>query len=600
MNMTMTSEIKTAENTLFDTGSVIDGKWVLIERIGKGGMGVVFRAHQLNLKRDVAIKVVSEEILQGLEENPEEITNVMQRLQREVQTMAQVRHSNVLQIYDYGAVKVPKKKSFEQVQYIAMEYVPGNTFRYTMSEEGFDNETELLVDWLQQYFLPVLVGLEAIHAHDIVHRDIKPENILMDGEICKIADFGLARSAKLKAVSNSWDVKGTMHYMAPEQFVDFRKAGFAADIYSLGKILYEAISGKLEPKMVPFKTVALDEPETNLLKVMNSIILKATDEDHRQRYQTVTELRQAILDALNSERMEKDKPHTSYEGDPFYVRWLWIGIAAVLIAVGGMAVYHWVGRISEKEVTVNTDLSNGNTKISKLNPAELTPTRMTEDGRELKLVNHSENGTMFYSDTSLVTFHHYVEFLNEVSDTLSVTDGVVRNKEDIWIYLGDGNAPSDEIIYQHSRFHLRQVVWGHKPVIRVTWLGAQAYSRYYGKSLPTYDEWQVLSRQFPIAPKPMLLSANTSNDTMQSHMEMKTSSPNAGQSINENGPEVVKEWLAAKPDFSSASHVVEWAAAGGQVNLTKRYPWEGFYDVGFRTVMVINGPIHSAEDEKDR
>ncbi len=188
----MTSQKKTSENGLFDSGSVIDNKWVLIERIGKGGMGEVFHAHQLNLKRDVAIKVISEEILQDSEENPEEVTNAMERLQREVQTMAQVRHSNVLQIYDYGAVKVPKKKAFEQVQYIAMEYVPGNTFRYTMSEEGFDNETELLVDWLQQYFLPVLVGLEAIHAHDIVHRDIKPENILMDGEICKIADFGLA------------------------------------------------------------------------------------------------------------------------------------------------------------------------------------------------------------------------------------------------------------------------------------------------------------------------------------------------------------------------------------------------------------------------
>ena len=81
---------------------------------------------------------------------------------------------------------------------------------------------------------------------------------------------------------------------------------------------------------------------------------------------------------------------------------------------------------------------------------------------------------------------------------------------------------------------------------------------------------------------------------------METSSPNGGQSNPEDGSAIVKEWLAAKPDFSSASHVVEWAAAGGQVNLTKRYPWEGFYDVGFRTVMVVNGPIHSAEDEKDR
>jgi serine/threonine-protein kinase len=135
----MTSEIKKPVNTLFDTGSVIDNKWVFIERIGKGGMGEVFRAHQLNLKRDVAIKVISEEFFQDSDENPEEVANVMERLQREVQTMAQVRHPNVLQIYDYGSVKIQQEGSSEQAQYIAMEYIPGNTFRYTMSEEGFDD-----------------------------------------------------------------------------------------------------------------------------------------------------------------------------------------------------------------------------------------------------------------------------------------------------------------------------------------------------------------------------------------------------------------------------------------------------------------------------
>jgi len=268
----MTSGLNKTEKSLFDTGSVIDDKWVLIERIGKGGMGEVFRAYQLNLKRDVAIKVISEDILQDAEENPEEVANADKRLQREVQTMAQVRHPNVLQIYDYGTVNARKNGDPLQAQYIAMEYVPGDTFRYTMSEEGFDDETELLTDWLEHYFLPVLDGLEAIHTNGIVHRDIKPENILMDGDTPKIADFGLARSPKLKAVSNSWDVKGTMPYMAPEQFADFRKAVFAADIYSLGKILFEAVSGKLDSKMVPFKAVALKEPQTPFLKALDKII----------------------------------------------------------------------------------------------------------------------------------------------------------------------------------------------------------------------------------------------------------------------------------------------------------------------------------------
>ena len=124
----MTSKT-TFKNTLFDTGSVIDSKWILIERVGKGGMGEVYRAHQLNLKRDVAIKIISEDILQELEETPDEVANAMQRLQVEVQTMAQVRHQNVLQIYDYGSVSVQQQGATKQVQYIAMEFVPGNTLR---------------------------------------------------------------------------------------------------------------------------------------------------------------------------------------------------------------------------------------------------------------------------------------------------------------------------------------------------------------------------------------------------------------------------------------------------------------------------------------
>ena len=583
MSITMVSEINTSANTLLETGSVIDNNWVLIERVGKGGMGEVFHAHQLNLKRDVVIKVISEEILQDLEENPEEVANAMKRLQIEVQTMAQVRHPNVLQIYDYGSVSVQKK-----VQYIAMEYVPGNTLRYTMSEEGFGNETKLIVDWIEHYFLPVLDGLEAIHAHDIVHRDIKPENILMDGYTPKIADFGLARSPKLRAVSYSWDVKGTMSYMAPEQFSDFRKAKFAADIYSLGKILFEAISGKLNSKIVPFKTVALEEPETRLLKTMDGIIRKATDENHHKRHQTVSDLRQAILNALKSEQEEEKRPQ-SHVRPPAYVRWLWLGIAAVLFAVGGMTIYHWVGTIPEKAITASAEVSDEDKNTIKPNIKKLTPTRIAVDGREMKLVNDSENGLVFYGDPSLVTFHHYVDFLNEVNDSLKVIDGVVRNNEEIWIYLGDGSAASDQITYQHSRFHMRQAEWAPKPVIRVTWLGAQAYARHYGKRLPTFGEWRALNHQLSIVPEPMRESASASNETMHSHMMMNQSTQNGVQAKNEKRRIVVKEWLSTKLNSSSASHVVEWSSSSTPQGVTKRYPWEGFYDVGFRTVMDAAG-----------
>jgi len=580
MNPTMTEDT-TSNSTLFDTGSVIDNKWVLIERIGKGGMGEVYRAHQLNLRRDVAIKVISEDILQDIEENPEEVSNAIQRLQVEVQTMAQVRHPNVLQIYDYGSISVQQQSAAKQVQYIAMEYVPGNTFRYTMSEEGFDDEAEMLAEWLEHYFLPVLDGLEAIHANDIVHRDIKPENILMDGDTPKIADFGLARSPKLKAVSNSWDVKGTMPYMAPEQFADFRKAKIPADIYSLGKMLYEAIVGKLDQKTVPFKAVHLEAPDKDFLKTMNGVIRKATDENQQNRYQTISELRRALQNALKLLRKEKQQPQQP-DATPATIRWLWAGIALVLIAIGAMTIYHLVdSQNSETARVETTQILDENIDRAVFDIKNLDSSLIAQDGREMKLVKRPNENHAFYADPSLVTFHHYVEFLNEVSESLTVNDGVVKHDEDIWIYLGDGSAQSDQIILQHLRFHLRQAQWAPKPVTRVTWLGAEAYARHYGKRLPTSDDWQAIRQQLSIVPD---FNTEPPKDTMHSHMQGVSLSTNSRSSQNEK--KVVKEWISIKkPNSTSESRVVEWMDADTDQNTTKRYPWEGFDDVGFRTVL---------------
>ena len=179
---------------IFEPGHVLNNKWVILELIGKGAMGEIYLAHQLNLKRDVAIKVVSEELLKDFEDDPDEIENSFQRFKREVHAMARVRHPNVLQIFDYGSAVIHREAGDCPVEFIAMEYIPGDTLRFTMSEEGFYPEQDLTKDWLEAYFLPVLDGIKAIHDLDIVHRDIKPENILMDGNTPKIADFGLARS----------------------------------------------------------------------------------------------------------------------------------------------------------------------------------------------------------------------------------------------------------------------------------------------------------------------------------------------------------------------------------------------------------------------
>ena len=546
--------------------------------------GVVYRAHQLNLKRDVAIKVISEKMLADLADNPKERTTARARFQREVQTMAQVRHPNVLQIYDYGSLTLPKEKASQQVEYIAIEYVPGNTFRYTMSEQGFGDETDLLTDWLRKSFLPVLDGMTAIHDHGIVHRDMKPENILMDGDVPKITDFGLARSLKLQGVSNSWDVKGTWPYMAPEQFSDFRKAGVPADIYALGKMLVEAVDGKLDKNTPPFKPATLADPVTPLLQGLDLIIRKATHEDPGQRYPSAAELKREMLVAL--ETQSRSTLSGSKGMSPTAVRWLWVGIAAAILSMASMTVYHiWENVNKPPPPTTEQSVrpADATNLSAEMQAMELTPTRLADDGREMQLLEDVENGQMVYVDTALVTFHHYMEFLNEVVDDVSVTDGVVRQGEEVLFFL------EDNVIFRNNHFQLLDATWAPLPVTRVTWLGAVAYARHFGKRTPTYDEWSLLRRQMPETVEPPQPTPPESTDGASSHMHMMSATPSPDPATDVDAINAVaKEWVGLEADGKLASRVVAWPIGNETPALLRRYAWEGFVDVGFRTVMDVS------------
>lgn len=581
----MNTSTSTQDERLFTTGSIIDGKWILMERIGKGGMGEVYRAHQINLKRDVAIKAICKEILEDSDDNPEQVANALGRFQREVQTMAQVRHPNVLQIFDYGTLKPDQSGAGIPVDYIAMEYVPGNTLRFTMSEEGFDTETEMLYDWINRYFIPLLDGVAAIHAHGIVHRDLKPENILMDGDTPKIADFGLARSQKIPAVSNSWDVKGTWAYMAPEQFADFRKAGVPADIYSLGKILFESVAGKMDPKRLPFKSVSLEEPETALQQALAPIIQRATDEDPQQRYTHIEELKAALNQALKTADVPKGKTSSppATAATPPHVRWLWAAVAIAILSVAAMAVYHLSGAgRSTPAPPVNAPL---HAQVPEPSTAAADAEQIRGlDGQLMLRVSRPGNGPAFYIDRQMVSFHNYVEFLNSVQTTVTVSDGIVKAGNDIWLYLGDGSSPQEQIYYEHNRFHIRDTTRAPLPVVRVTWHGALAYARHYGKTLPSQIDLQQATSLADFKARPLPTPSPAAHNHMMNDEIDPAPAPPADPSPAAATSEWVSNATAAAP--SADSHVLDWSSAFSPQSLLKRYPWEGFVEVGFRTRTV--------------
>jgi len=637
---------------ILKTGYVLNDKWVIIELVGIGAMGEVYRAHQLNLKRDVALKVISQKMLQSVEDDPEEIETALQRFRREVQAMAQVRHPNILQIFDYGSDVIIKEGKDVSVEYIVMEYIPGATLRFTMSEEGFYPEHDLIATWLVDYFFPLLEGVEAIHAKDIIHRDLKPDNILLDDKIPKIADFGLACSVRMQPVTQSVDVRGTPAYMSPEHYLDFKKADRQSDIYSLGKILYEAIDGQITSKILPFKRAALSNPDTPFLQKLDQIIQNTTSEEKEERLKSVSELRNALLEALN--RLKRPAvpedfvtpKRFSFMHQPGFI---WAGIVIAILSVALMGLWHLIGEPGKTTVPLKSP-QTAQIESRQSTSAPSTPQSILgKDGMpmlfipggELKVGMEDLNTEAqkvqvlpFYLDRDLVTNHHFADFLNEVKGTLVVENGVVKNNNDIWFYIGKGTEPQEQIIYEHERFHLRDTAYAAHPVVRVTWYGALAYARHYDKRLVSESEWDYLSLKKSLrsiiasADKTYSQSVVTSEASAspETHIHMMhLDAASDGKETGVNPPlgssekddtsvriavdnisvpkgikKDYKEWVTrertihgnnntgtAKGGATYQSLVVEKSFGSGPELKTFRYPWEAFSDVGFRCALNL-------------
>ena len=296
---------------LLEKGVILNGKWKIIDHIHTGGKGEVYRARQINLEREVAIKIISEGLLSSFDGDEEEIQATMERFRREVLTMAQVRHPNILQVYDQDRAVIQKGGEELPIDYLVMEYIPGPTLRSTIPPEGLRGNEKEIRKWIREYFFPIMDGVQKLHELGMIHRDLKPENVLLDEFTPKIADFGLAGGPRWQGVTRSHHLEGTIPYMSPEQIMDLGGTDSRGDIYALGKILYEAVIGKMgKDTAFPLKAAHLSNPDTPFLKRLDRIIQQATAEDKGKRIPSVNVLRKALLDVLE----ETEEPLLSSQG----------------------------------------------------------------------------------------------------------------------------------------------------------------------------------------------------------------------------------------------------------------------------------------------
>jgi hypothetical protein len=269
---------------------VLSGRYRLESKLGSGGMSTVYLARDETLERSIAVKVMHGEI----SDQPDQI----ERFRREARSVAQVSHPNVVAVIDAG--------EDGGHPYIVFEYVEGETLKQRIDRLG-----RLPVDEAAAYGIEIGRGLAAAHARMLVHRDVKPQNVLIDTEgRAKVTDFGIARSLESDGLTKTGRVLGTTDYVSPEQAMG-HDVDARSDIYSLGVLLYEMLTGNVPFEAETLVGVAMkhvNEPMPNVQErrpevssALAAVIERATEKEPKRRYRDMAEMLADLEGALEVE-----------------------------------------------------------------------------------------------------------------------------------------------------------------------------------------------------------------------------------------------------------------------------------------------------------
>ena len=339
-------------------GKVLDNRYELVEFIGKGGMALVYRAIDKRTGHSVAVKILRPEFNQDAEFSA--------RFQREALAASRMSHHNIVNLLDVGQA--------DDMRYLVMEYVQGRTLKDVIRQKGALPPTVAA-----QIGIRILSALQHAHKNGIIHRDIKPQNVLVhkDGLI-KVADFGIARVAGRDTLSTEDSVMGSVHYFSPEQ-AQGKPVTAASDLYSVGVVLYEMLTGQppfdgdtpvaVAMQHIGSKPRPISELNPAVPPAMEQVVEKAMEKRPEKRYQSALEMAKDLQWALQEPDATwlgrlPDQPisslvyHTGTTGKQKPVRsWKSIAVQAGAIAMvvvvivgvmaGGLLIYDQVVNLTE-------------------------------------------------------------------------------------------------------------------------------------------------------------------------------------------------------------------------------------------------------------
>lgn len=283
-------------------GSVLDGRYRLLGQLGEGGMGVVYAAEHTIIHKKVAIKLLHSQYVSD--------EMIVQRFVNEARAAAKIGHPNIVDCTDAG-------QTADGAPFLVLEYLEGESYDQTL-KRNLKLSPGRAVDVAVQ----VASALDASHRVGIVHRDLKPENIfIVDGgekpSCVKVLDFGVSKFADTMAEgpgTATGAILGTPHYMAPEQIVDSSSVDGRADIYALGVILYESLSGErlLKAQSLPALFMAIVSEEPLALEILvpelptglTAAVTRAIQKDRDERFATMAEFAAAIAGFANTQQVE--------------------------------------------------------------------------------------------------------------------------------------------------------------------------------------------------------------------------------------------------------------------------------------------------------